>query len=300
MPLRFYKGQPTDHIIKYAGGRVVGQGPGLAFFYWTYNTTIAAVPTNSQDSNFVFNETTSTFQAVAIQGQFTYRISNPGLASTLMNFTVDPAKNTYRSNDPERLAQRISNVIQMQTRIEIQALSLEETLRQAERIAITVLGRITEQKLLDPVGAELLNVYFVAAKPTPEVAKALEADYRETLLRRADEAIYARRAAAVQEERKIKENELSSSIALEEQRRSLIDLEGANTLQEADYRGKALVAEGQYKAQAVRTELAAYKDADPRLLLGLAMRDIGQNAEKIGNLTITPEILASLLARAPE
>ena len=77
-----------------------------------------------------------------------------------------------------------------------------------------------------PLGAELLNVYFISAKPTPEVAKALEADYRETLLRKADMAIYARRAAAVEEERKIKENELNTEIALEEQRRRLIDLQG--------------------------------------------------------------------------
>ena len=70
----------------------------------------------------------------------------------------------------------------------------------------------------------------MAAKPTPEVGQALEAEYRETLLRKADEAIYARRAAAVQEERKIKENELSREIALEEQKKKLIDLQGENQI----------------------------------------------------------------------
>jgi hypothetical protein len=89
--------------------------------------------------------------------------------------------------------------------------------------------------LLDPPGAQLLNVHFVAAKPTPEVAKALEADYRETLLRKADMAISARRAAAVEEERKIKENELNTEITLEEQRRRLIDLQGENGLREAEH-----------------------------------------------------------------
>ena len=78
------------------------------------------------------------------------------------------------------------------------------------------------------MGTELLSVYFVAVKPTPEVAKALEADYRETLLRKADMAIYARRAAAVEEERKIKENELNTEITLEEQRQKLVDLQGQN------------------------------------------------------------------------
>ena len=74
---------------------------------------------------------------------------------------------------------------------------------------------------------------MVSAKPTPEVARALEATYRETLLRQADEATYARRAAAIEEERKIKESELATDIALEERRRNLIELESENELAEA-------------------------------------------------------------------
>jgi hypothetical protein len=127
------------------------------------------------------------------------------------------------------------------------------------------------------------------------VAKALEAQYRETLLRRADEAIYARRAAAVEEERKIKENELNTDITLEQRRRELIDLQGANTLQEAEFRGRALVQEGDYKATAIERELGAYHDQDPRLLLALALKDLGANAGSIGNLTVTTELLAGLL-----
>jgi hypothetical protein len=41
--------------------------------------------------------------------------------------------------------------------------------------------------------------------------------------------------------------------------------------------------------------MEAYKTLDPKSLMALAMRDMGQNADKIGNLTITSEILAALL-----
>ena len=81
------------------------------------------------------------------------------------------------------------------------------------------------------------------------MAKALEAEYRETLLRKADMAISARRAAAVEEERKIKENELNTEITLEEQRRQLIDLQGSNELQEATNRGKAARGRGSLSHQ---------------------------------------------------
>jgi len=291
----FFKGEPTDYIIKYVNGRATSEGRGLAFYYLRLNTSIVAVPTSSRDANFVFNEVTKNFQSVTIQGQCTYRISNPAQAASLLNFTIDPHQRGYVSSDPERLPQRINNVIQMETRSEIQQRSLEETLAQSEAIAAAVAARIRQGNLLESSGTELLSIYFVSAKPTPEVAKALEAEYRETLLRKADEAIYARRAAAVQEERKIKENELNNEITLEHQREQLIGLQSANTQAEAESRGKALVLESEGRARAAELEMGAYEGRDPRLLLALALRDLGQNARKVGNLTITSEMMASLL-----
>jgi regulator of protease activity HflC (stomatin/prohibitin superfamily) len=291
----YFKGQPTEYIIRYSSGRVAREGQGLAFFYPKYNTQIVAIPTTSMDANLVFNEVTSNFQTVTIQGQFTYRIQSPKRAAELLNFTMDPATHQHVSNDPDRLAQRITNVIQMETRTEIQKRSLEEVLTQYETIATRVQERVKTSTLLDPLGVELLSVYFVGAKPSPEVAKALEADYRESLLRKADMAISARRAAAVEEERKIKENELNTEITLEEQRRRLIDLQGDNALQEATNHGKALEEEGRYHAKARQMDLELYTAIDPKKVLALAISELGRNSERIGNLTITSEILAALL-----
>lgn len=291
----YFKAQPSEYILKYVSGRVASEGQGLAFFYLKHRTQIVAVPTSSVDANLVFNEVTQNFQAVTIQGQLTYRIHDPKRAAELLNFNMDPTTREYISNDPDRLAQRITNVIQMETRTEIQQRSLEEVLSQFEVIASSVQSHIKDSQLLDPLGAELLNVYFIAAKPTPEVAKALEAEYRETLLRKADMAISARRAAAVEEERKIKENELNTEITLEEQRRRLIDLQGENALREAECRGKAMEEGARYQARAKQLELDVYGAIDPRKVLALAMNDLGQNAAKISNLTITSEVLSALL-----
>jgi hypothetical protein len=291
----YFKGQPTEYILRYGAGRLRREGPGLAFFYLKHSTQVVAVPTSSRDTSFVFNEVTNNFQAVTIQGQFTYRIHSPRQAATLLNFTIDPRTHAYASDDPDRLAQRITNVIQMETRGELQKLTLEEALGRYEAVAATVQRRVKEGSLLEPLGVELLSVYFVAAKPTPEVGKALEAGYREALLRKADEAIYARRAAAVEEERKIKENELNTDIALEQQRQQLIELKGANDLREAENRGQALEREAEFRARAKERELAAYKALDPPSILALALNEMGQNADRVGNLTITSEVLASLL-----
>jgi hypothetical protein len=124
------------------------------------------------------------------------------------------------------------------------------------------------------------------------VAKALEAEYRESLLRRADEAIYARRADTVEKERKIKENELNTEIALEQQRERLIDLQGENTQREADYRGRALEREAQSRARAIELEAAARAKAmeletevssgvDASKILALALRELSSSADKL-------------------
>ncbi len=294
--LRFFKGQPTEYVIKYSSGRVRREGQGLAFYYLQHNTQIVTVPTTTVDGNFIFNEITNNFQAVTIQGQFTYRIAAPRLTASLLNFGIEPRSRQYLSQDPEKLQQRIANIIQMETRGEIQTRTLEETLRDSQNIAAMVMAKILEAQLLQELGVQLISIFFVSAKPTPEVAKALEAQYRETLLRQADEAISARRAAAVEEERKIKENELHTEITLEERRRQLIDLEGVNAQQEAEFRGQALEKEAGYRARAQQLELSVYKEFEPPAILALAMKALGDNAARIGNLNITPEILSELLA----
>jgi regulator of protease activity HflC (stomatin/prohibitin superfamily) len=295
----YFKGQPTDFIIKYTAGHVTAEGPGRAFFYFAYNTQIVAVPTSSRDANFVFNEVTNNFQEVTLQGQLTYRIANPKQVAGLLNFTLDPVKHVYLSDDPDKLVQRLTGIVQIETRVEIQKRTLEQTLRDAQAIAAEVLNRLKDSAVLRDLGVELLSVYFLSTRPTPEVAKALEAEYREMLLRKADEATYARRAAAVDEERKIKEKELASDRTLEEQRRELIVLQGANQRQAAENEGQALELAAQYRAKAAELEWSVLRSLDPRHLTANALQKLADNAGQVGNLTITTEVLAGLLNKTP-
>jgi len=163
-------------------------------------------------------------------------------------------------------------------------LALDQALRQAEDLATRAMTAMKTERVLAELGVECVGLFITAIKPIPEIAKALEADYREALQKRADEAIYARRAAAVEQERKIKENELSTQLALEEQRKGLVELEGENIRKAAEY-----------EAQAVKTRMGAYQQIDPKVLLALSFKELAENAEKIGNLMITPELLGTIL-----
>jgi len=213
----------------------------------------------------------------------------------LLNFSLNPRTRAFLAGDPERLANRVANVIQTQTRALIGARTLGEVLADAQNMAGQVLESVRANNLLAALGVELLGVFFVGVKPTPEVSKALEAPFREALLRAADEAVYARRGAAVEEERKIKQSELETDVTLENNRRELIERKGQNATQEAEFRGRALELEAGFRARALQAETDVFAGLEPRLVLALAMRELGTNAKRIGNLNITPEILASLL-----
>ncbi len=280
----FFKGQPTDYIIKFVNGKAKKEGQGLSFFYWKPTTTIAAIPVVTTDTNFIFNEITQTFQEITMQGQLTYRINDAKKISLLLDFSISPATKKYPLDPLDKLARRIINAVQMATREEIRKCSLEDALRKSENLAKTVLAKIKEDAMLNSIGIECLNIYFTSIKPTPELARALEAEYRETIQKKADEAIYSRRAAAVEQERKIKENELDSAITLEKNRKELVELEASNAIKEAEYKSKAL-----------SMELVPYQEIDPRILLALGMKALGENAEKIGKLTVTPDLLAAIL-----
>ncbi|HEX6777065.1 MAG TPA: SPFH domain-containing protein [Ktedonobacterales bacterium] len=282
--LQYFKGEPTEYILAYSNGKVFRQGAGKAFWYWKHSTSIVLVPASTTDALFVLNEATGNFQAVTLQGQITYRIAQPQTIAGLLNFTINPKTRQYLSDDPEKLNQRIVNIVQTLTRKELAVLSLEDALSSAEAMGRTVLAQMQQEPALAAMGVECLSLFYTSIKATPEMTKALEAEYREALQKRADQAIYARRADAVEQERKIKQNELSTSIDLEKRRQELVDLQGENERKQAEF-----------EAEATRIKFGPYLNLDARLLTALAFRDFASNSQKIGNLTITSEILEQLL-----
>ena len=79
----------------------------------------------------------------------------------------------------------------------------------------------------------------------------------------------------------------------------MIDLQGANALKEAENCGLALEKEAQYRARGTEVGWPCCVVLSRGGVLAIALRELGQNAGKLGNLTITSEMLASLLNHTP-
>ncbi|MGH7990523.1 MAG: SPFH domain-containing protein, partial [Limisphaerales bacterium] len=210
--IKFIKAQPNIYLLQYSKGHVVREGVGLAFFYYAPTTSLVAVPVASTEAPFIFQEVTADFQTVSIQGQVTYRVADAKKLATLVNFTLDARGQKYASDDPQKLPQRVINVVNVLARAELQNLPLKEAVCASDSLVQAIRQKLAASGEISQLGLEILGLNILAVKPTPETARALEAETREQLLKKADEATYARRNSAVEQERKIKENELNTEI----------------------------------------------------------------------------------------
>jgi regulator of protease activity HflC (stomatin/prohibitin superfamily) len=284
MFIKYFKGEPNKYVIRYKNGHVTNHGEGLDFWYMPFNTSIAVVDTVSQDSQFIFNESTANYQEVAIQGHLTYRFETPLEAAKYLDFSIDPASGDYRKKAGEKLSQRVINAVQAHTRKAINTFSLDQALTSAKEISNQVLAAVADEISLKQLGVVVESLYFTAITPTPEMQKALEAEYRENLQGNADKAIYARRAASVEEERKIQQREMDIEIEIEERRKELVGMQAENSLK---------LAEAEAKADEMK--LNPYGNLAPQALIGLALKEFAGNAGRIGSLNITPDMLGQVI-----
>ncbi|NQD35982.1 SPFH domain-containing protein [Permianibacter sp. IMCC34836] len=330
---RYIKTLPTSYLIQYRNGSIRREGQGLSFFYFAPTSSLVSIPVASRDEPFMFQETTHDYQEVTLQGRVTWRVKDAPRLASMMNFTLDASGTKYVSDDPEKLPARVLQQVQVAMRAQLNALELQVALASSAQLVETVQKSLSHNRELEALGLELLGLSVLAIKPKPETGKALEARVRESILREADEAAYARRNAAVEQERTIKENELNTEVAIEkkkrevqeerieaerifkqkknaiaeedlaaqvdreEKRKALVAKAAENTRAEADAKAYHLAAMlNTVKGVDVKTlEALALNGMDASRMVALGFRGLAEGASKIGQLNVSPDLLRELI-----
>ena len=334
---KFISFDSMTYVIHYKKGQIKREGKGLSFFYYAPSSSLTAIPMGTRDVPFIFHDTSEDFQEITVQGQITYNISDPKVLSEALDFTLNQAKR-IRFEKFEVLEQRLNNEAQTAVSSFIHGKSLKEGLRSAKEMSSIILENLKKSNVVNLLGVQILAVEVLGVTPSPDMAQALETETREALQKDADRAVYLRRNFAVEQERKIKESELNTEIAVQEKqkeidkktaelrmekaeaehklrdmkvssdieiehkKKDLIDLQSANTRKEADAKGYAL-----------EKTLSPYKNLDWHVLMalsgkgtsgvdniGLAFRELAEHSEKIGNLNITPDLLQTIIEHDDE
>lgn len=330
---RFIKFQPSEYVLKYRNGKVTKEGAGISFHYFVPTTSIVAVPIGSVDVPFIFEEVTSDFQAVTVQGQINFRIIDQKKLAGLLNYTLNLRGRGYASEDPKKLPQRVINIVRVLTKKTLEGMQLEEAIKSSEALAKGILEEIKKNEEINLIGIEILGLSILAVLPNKETARALEAQTREQILKKADDAIYERRNASIEQERRVKENEFNTEIAienkkkqvretqieaeravqlkqnqlkeeqmnfdtsLEEKRKDLIALTVENSKAEAD--AKAYELSASMKAlEGMNPEVIqalASIGMEPSKLIATAFQQLAGKAGQIGQLNISPDLLQELM-----
>ncbi|HCL56005.1 MAG TPA: membrane protease subunit, stomatin/prohibitin [Spirochaetia bacterium] len=332
---KYVKFDPNFYIFKYKNGKVVKEGLGLSFWYYAASASMIKIPIETKNIPFIFEETSFDYQTITIQGEIIYKISDPKQIKEQVNFSIDTKTLNYTSEDPYKLEQRIINFIKTILKKEISVNPLKEALCSSENLTKNTLSALLSNDYLNTLGIKVTAINILSMAPTKETSRALEAETRENILKGADDAIYKRRNFAVEQERIIKENELNTNIAIEQKNRQiretqmetqrlikekervmldeemkfkikqeeenirLTELSIQNKKSEADARAYALAAilEHFTKINPEIVRALASISLNPEQIIANAFDGLANQAGKIGELNISPDLLSSLLVK---
>lgn len=329
---KYLKSKPTEYVILYKSGKVKKQGLGLNFFYFAPSSSVVIVPAVSSDAPFIFKETTVDFQEIDIQGQISYRVLDQVKLAALLDFSID-SDGSYSGEGLDNLTNRLTNIVQVILKQKLKTMNLRETLSSAALLVDFAREKLKESDTIQGLGLEIIDLSILDISPTPDMARALEAATREQLLKEADEAVYERRNFAVEQERRIEENELQTRISVEEMNKRIREEEmnaellvnekqgeinrlNMNNQIEIEEKRKSLIQhqsenliiQAEAKAKSLDMELTPLTKLNPELIqvlaenqmnvqkvISKAIRDLAGNADKIGQLNITPDLLNNLI-----
>ena len=146
-----------------------------------------------------------------------------------------------------------------------------------------VVCRVDEQKYSPRVPESCLN------------SRGSERGRAVQLEREIKEAELQTDIAVEEKQRQVRETKVQADIAIEQQRGELVDQQVANEGKEAKARAEALRAILEpVKDVDWKTLLATQGNIDSKQMIAMAFRDLADNADKIGTLNISPELMNSL------
>ncbi len=305
--LRHLRSEASVHVTHYRRGRKRKAGRGLAFWFRPDGASIAEIPLDDRDMPFLFRGRSKDFQEVTAQGLITWRVADPeGLAERL-DFMIDLKTGAYLAEPLDQVATLLTGLARQEALRYLAELPTGELLENGPAPVQACVERgLTSAERLTAMGIEAVSVRLADLAPSAELDRALQTPTFEALQQRADQATFERRALAVEKERAIAENELQNRIELARWESQLIDQEDENARNratgEAEARQIAAAGEaervrvvGQARAETEKARMEIYRDLPRDVLLALAAREFAGKLTSIEHLSVTPDLLGSLL-----
>jgi regulator of protease activity HflC (stomatin/prohibitin superfamily) len=267
--LRHLRGAPTAWVRHVVRGRSRHEGTGQAFWYRRLTAVLSEVPIDDRELPLLFHARTADFADVTVQATVTYRLSDPAVAATRLDFSIDPDSGAWRGQPLDQVATLLAELSQQPALDLLARVPLTEALTAGiAPVREAVTAALADDPRLADTGVSVVSARVVAIRPEPDLDRALQTPTRESVQQEADRATYARRARAVEQERAIAENELQNKIELARREQQLVEQHGANSRRKAELDAAAALAAAQGAAE--REQVAVAAEAERARLLAAA------------------------------
>ncbi len=316
---RHLRSESNMYVQHLHNGKVAHEGVGTAFWFRPRTAALSQVPLDDREQALLFHARTADFQDVTVQATVSYRIVEPALAVTRVDFGVNPDTGAWNSVPLETLGGLLTELAQQPAIERLATMTMRDALvgglapvREVIADALAADSRLSQR------GVAVSDVRVVAIRTDAELERAMQTDTREQVQQDADRATFERRALAVERERAIAENELHNQIELARREQELVYTRGQNEQRRATEQAaaEAIAAEassaqlrlrsqteaetvrllGEAQADAERARYGAYTNVDTAVMLALAAQELAKNLPDVDQLVITPDMLASLVA----
>lgn len=252
--LKHLRSESNMHIRRFRKGKLVKSGKGLAFWFIPMGTSIAEVPTDDRELQFIFHGRSRDFQEATLQGDLTYRVVDPDCLADRIDFSIDLKSGLHRNQPLEQLSSLFTNTVQKYATRYIASKDIRQLIVDGpENILKAIEQGFANENVFSEMGLEIVSFGINEVSPVSELEKALQTPTRESIQQNADEATFQRRALAVEKERAIAENELQSQIELAAREENLIAQQGKNEQRRVEE--QAIAAETSVKANITRERM---------------------------------------------
>ena len=306
-PVAQLRSEASAHVIRYRNGQIRQSGRGLVFWFRPETASISEVPMDDREMTLFVRARSRDFQTVVAQGTIGWRVVDPEMLASRVDFSIDLRTGRQRAEPVERIEARLSGIAG-QTVLQAIGASPVGTLLDAGPAPLCIIldDILRAAPTLAEIGVAVVSVRLDHLAPSSELERALQTPTFEGLQQKADAATFARRALAVEKERAIAENELETRTELARRETLLIAQEAENArgraaglaeaqgLEAAADAERIRLVEGA-RAEAEQRRAGIYRDLPPAVLLGLAARELAGKLDTIEHVNITPDLLASVL-----
>lgn len=279
LPVMYFKANQDEYGIFTKGGNVKKEGQGIGGWINPAMTSVSLVRLGLRDTPFSLTDTTQDTQPLTLNGTLQYEVEDPQKLASQFSYVVDPRSREMLGDGVEKLNGYLIGKLAKGVRGIVQNGELENLLIEGDNIQ-SQLQSTLEGQVFGDLGLKFNDLQLLGISTDRRIQDALAANKTEELLTKQQEAQYARRAAGVEAEQQIADNEMANQIALATKKKDLIELEKENA-----------IAEATYLANAAKLGIGAYEGIEADKLTAYALFKMGENATGLEHLTLGSELI---------